>query len=106
MSDTQAVPVSSNILESFQRLAERPEIKKQTTTQSKIANLADSESFKALGEVIDIWIEQLQNIAINPQTDTPESVGFRYMASQVTIEYLKDVKNLPERYAKLQKESK
>lgn len=104
MKDLQAVPVPNSILESFQRLTERPVIKKQTTTQSKIANLADSDSFKALQEVIDVWIQELQSIPINPKTDTPESIGFRYMASQVAIEYLKDVKNLPKRYAELQKE--
>lgn len=101
MADLSAIP-TSNVFESFKKLTERPEIKKTTDRQDKIATLANSDGYKALCEVIDTWIESLRNIPIDPKTDDVESVGFRYLASQVTIEYLEDLKQMPERYKMLQ----
>lgn len=103
MSDTQAVP-AGGVLESFQKLTERPVIKQKTTSQSKIASLANSDGFRALQELIDTWIKDLENIPIDPTKDNVETVGFRCMASRVTIEYLKDLKNTPERYKELLKD--
>jgi hypothetical protein len=101
--DTSAIPGGA-VFESFQKLTERPVIKKEITKQSKIASLANSTAFKELQkEVIDTWIEDLRNIPVDPKTDTVETVGFRYLASQVTIEYLTRLRNMPELYAKLQK---
>jgi hypothetical protein len=99
--DTQAVPASGSIFETYQKLTERPVIKQETTRQAKIASLANSDSFKALQEAINQFIFNLEEIPINPKEDTPESVGFRYLASKVAIEYLKEVKNLPQRYKEL-----
>jgi len=96
--DTNAIMPESGVFESFKKLTERPEIKKSTTRQQKIASLANSTAFKALQEVIDGWIENLQDIPVDPNKDDVTSVGFRYLASKVTREYLTDIRNLPERY--------
>lgn len=102
MSDVSAIPGGA-VFESFERLTERPIIKKETTRQSKIASLVNSDGFKALQEVIDRMIADLQDIPVDPKTDTPESVGFRYLAAKVTIEYLTDIRDLPKRQAELAK---
>ena len=101
MSDTQALPASSSIFDSFKKLTEKPVIKKEITKKDRIASLANSDSFKELQEVIDVWIDSLENIPIDPNTDTVESIGFRYLASRVTVDYLTDLRNMPERYAKM-----
>ena len=100
--DTSALPGGA-VFDTFQKLTEHPTIKKKTTKQGKIATLANSSAFKAYQEVIDTYISELENIPVDAKSDTVESVGFRYLASKVTIDYLKDLRDMPERYAKLQK---
>lgn len=104
MSDIEAVQSQQSVFESFDKLTKRPEIKKQVTKQGKIASLANSDSWKALQEVIDDYIKSIENINIDPVKDTVEAVGFRYLASRATIEYLRDIRNLPERYKALLKD--
>lgn len=100
--DTEAVPTGA-IFESFKRMTDLPIVDKETTRQSKIASLASSDGFKSLQEVIDRWINDLRNIPIDPQKDTVEAVGFRYLASQVAIEYLTNLRDMPERYREINK---
>lgn len=100
MSDTSAIPGGA-VLEGFQKLTERPVIKEESKRQSKIASLATSDGFKAIQEVIDMWIEDLKNIPVDPKKDDVNSIGFRYLASKVTIEYLTDLRNMPDRYKKI-----
>lgn len=102
MSDISAIPAQNNVFESLQKLVDKPVIKKSTDRQSKIASLANNDGYKALCEVIDMWVESLRNIPIDPKTDDVTSVGFRYLASQVTIDYLEDLKQMPERFRALQ----
>ena len=97
MSDLSAVPPGS-ILESFQKLTEKPVIKKEIQKSSRLASLANSSAFKELQQQIDSWINDLKDPKIDPKTDTVESIGFRCLASKVTIEYLESVRNLPERH--------
>jgi hypothetical protein len=97
----EALPASGSIIDTFKKLTEKKAIKKEITNRDKIASLANSDSFSALVDDINEKIEALRNIPINPLTDTPESVGFRYLASQVTIEYLTEIRDLPERYLKM-----
>lgn len=97
--DVSAVP-AGGLLDSFTKLTEKPVIKKKTTSQDKIATLANSDAYKALQEVIDAYIENLENIPVDPKDDVA-LIGYRYMASRVTIEYLKDIRDLPERYKKI-----
>ncbi len=100
MPDTEAIPGGA-VFDSFKKLVERPSVKQEITKQKKIASLAGSDSFKALKEVIDYFIADLRNIPVDPKKDTVESVGFRYLVSQVTIEYLTDIRDMPERYKKV-----
>lgn len=100
MSDTEAIPGGA-VFDSFKKLVNRPAVKQEITKQKKIASLVGSDSFRALREVIDYYISDLQKIPVDPKTDTVESVGFRYLVSQVTIEYLTDIRDMPERYKKL-----
>lgn len=101
MSNDQALPASSAIFDTYKKLTEKPVVKKEITKQDRIASLANSDSFKELQQVIDMWIESLKNIPIDPQKDTVESVGFRYLASDVTINYLQDLRDMPDRYLKM-----
>lgn len=100
MSDLSAVPAGA-VLDTFQKVIESKVIKEEMTSQKQIASLANSDGFKALQEVIDRYISLLQNIPIDPKTDSPESIGFRYLASRVAIEYLQEVRDLPDRQANL-----
>lgn len=102
-NNIEAIPGGA-VLESFQKLTERPVITKETKRQGKIASLANSDGFKALQEVIDSWIEDLKNVPVDPKKDDVNSIGFRYLASRITIEYLTDLRNLPQRYAEILKE--
>jgi len=104
MNDTSAIP-SGAVLDSFSKLIEKPVIKKQSAIQDKIANLVNSDNWKAMQEVIDQWIESLSNIPVNPNEDSVESVGFRYLASKVTVEYLTDLKNMPQRFTDMKKQA-
>jgi UDP-N-acetylglucosamine:LPS N-acetylglucosamine transferase len=104
MSDVEAIPAGA-VFETYKKLTDLPVIKQETTRQSKIATLASSDGFKAVQEMIDQWINDLRNIPIDPQKDTVESVGFRYMASKVTIEYLESIRNMPERYKEINKQN-
>lgn len=102
MNDLSAVPGGA-VFDSFQKLIENPIIKKETTNQDKIASLVNSDGFKAIQEVIDGMIANLQEIPIDSKVDTPESIGFRYLASRVTVEYLQEIRDLPNKQAKLTK---
>lgn len=102
MGDVSAIPGGA-VFETFEKLTERPVIKKVTTSQTQIASLVNSDGFKALQEIIDRSITSLKDIPVDPKTDTPESVGFRYLASRVAIEYLQELRDLPQRQAELLK---
>lgn len=104
MSDVQAIPGGA-VMESFQRLTESAVVKRETTKQSKIASLVNSDGFKAVQEVINQMIDDLRDIPIDPKTDTPDSIGFRYLASKIAIEYLTSVRDMPERQSTLLKSS-
>ena len=100
--DTQAIP-GGDVLSSFERLMQQPEVKKTSTAQSKIASLANSDGWAELKKVIDTWIESLEHLPVDPKTDDVTTIGFRYLASRVTIEYLKDLRGMPERLREIQK---
>lgn len=101
-SNIEAIPASSSgIMDSFQRLIEKPAVKQVTTRQSLIASLHNAESWQALCETIDLWLEDLRQLPVDPLKDDVTSVGFRYLASRIAIEYLTTLKDMPERYKKL-----
>jgi hypothetical protein len=100
---SEAIMPTTGVFESFKKLTDRPVIKQETSRQSKIASLANSDAFKALQEVIDQWIQHLEDIPVDPAKDDVTSVGFRYLASKVTKEYLTDLRNMPARYKELLK---
>jgi len=53
--------------------------------------------WEALKELIDKRINALERLfTINSETDTPESIGYRYMALQNVIQHLKSIKEFPE----------
>lgn len=99
-NDTEAIPGGA-VFETFKKLVDLPSVKKEVTQQNKIASLAGYDGFKAYKEVFNYYINELRNIPIDPKKDTVNSVGFRYLASQVAIEYLETLRDLPDRYKKL-----
>lgn len=101
MADEQAIHAGSDaIFASFKKLQEKPVIKKEISHREKLARLAGSDDWKAVIEVIDRYILQLEALPLNTENETVEAVGFRYLASRVTIDYLKDIRDLPERTKK------
>lgn len=105
MSDVSAVSFSASnpIMEMYRELTEEPAIKNVTEQDKKTASLANSDGFKALQQYIDQQIEFLSDISVDPAKDTPETVGFRYLATSVTVQYLKIIRDLPEHTAEMLK---
>lgn len=91
---------SDSIFASYKKLQQRPEIKKEISKSDRLASLSTSDDWKALQEVIDAHIQQLTDLRSVSPEDTVEAVGFRYLASQIAIEHLKEIRNLPDRVNK------
>jgi hypothetical protein len=54
-------------------------------------------AWDALKELIDKRVKMLEQLfTINSETDTPESIGYRYMALQNVIQHLNSIKEFPE----------
>ena len=101
-NNIEAIPGGA-VIDSFQKLVECPVIKEQSNKQEKISSLANSDGFSALQEVIDSFIKDLKDIPIDPKKDDVNSIGFRYLASRVAIEYLESIRDMPDRFAKILK---
>jgi len=91
---------SDAIFASYRKLQEKPQIKREKSRQERVSNLDKSDSWKAISETIDIYIQSLKDLRGITSNDTVEAVGFRFLASQLAIEYLENVKELPSRAAK------
>ena len=67
------------------------------SSDSLIMNLNGDDRWRAFQEVIQKRIEALESMdGIIDNTDTVESVGFRYLAIRTTIAHLKWMMKLPE----------
>lgn len=101
MGETAIHAGADTILPTYRKMAEQPVIKEAEGRKEKFARLADHEGWKEMELVINQFIEELKNIKVNPQTDTPESVGFRYLAADIAAGYLQEIINTPIRAKKL-----
>lgn len=91
---------ASNFFQTFQNITKNPEVTKKITQSEKIARLAHSDDWQAMEEAISLRIKFLKDQSYIKSGDTAESVGLRVLAAQVAIEYLEDIKNLPQLLAK------
>jgi hypothetical protein len=94
------LPGNISIFSSYRKMQERPEVKQKKSESEKIARLDRSESFRALRDVIDRRIADLRELRSITPNDSVEAVGFRYLASQIAIEYLEEIRDLPARKRK------
>mgnify|MGYP000850948335 CR=1 FL=1 len=95
MSEGAIVPGSDAIFASYKKLKDVPVIKHKATQSERLARLANSSNWKAMVEVIDSYILYLKELRSITEKDSVEAVGFRFLASQVAIEYLEKIKNGP-----------
>lgn len=104
MTETAIAPGSDAIFASYKKVLKRPEVKAKLTQKDRLARLASSSSWKEVVKIIDKYIEHLTELRSIDPKDTVEAVGFRFLASQVAIEYLRSIKSIPERAKKTIKE--
>jgi exopolysaccharide biosynthesis protein len=96
MEDSQALPVNP-VVRQFKRIQEdKPVKEEQADTYREIVQLANDPRWHQIQEVIGMRIKSLEAMFNVEVTDTPEQVGFRYMALKTVIGELEWVKNLPE----------
>lgn len=100
MSESAIAPGSDAIFASYKKLKDVPIVKHKVTQSERLARLATSSNWKALVEVIDDYILHLTELRSITENDSVESVGFRFLASQVAIDYLKRIKETPLRAKK------
>jgi hypothetical protein len=64
---------------------------------NEAVGLVGFPAWEALQKLIDVRIEALEKLfTINSETDTPESIGYRYMALTNVIQHLRSIRELPE----------
>jgi hypothetical protein len=102
-----AIHASSDaIVASFQEIKQNKNIAKAKEWQKSLSRLATNSDFKTLVKIIDEQIAGLESLRkFQYKSDTVESFGFRCMAAELVIEYLQEIKSLPERYKKLKDEA-
>jgi len=101
-NEQEAIHAGSDaIFASYHKMRERPEVKQVISKRERLARLANSHNWKAVKEVIDEYIQVLKELRSITPSDTVEAVGFRFLASQIAIEYLEDIRDLPERARKV-----
>lgn len=82
------------VFQQLKKVAEEEKV--ETENQSRIIELEGDERFELLKEQINLYIEGLRNsLADITRDSTVEEIGFRYLAVETTIAYLKTVRDLP-----------
>lgn len=100
MSETAIHAGSDAIFATFRKLQEKPEVKHEVSVRDQLARLEENIDRKAEVEFINKRIEQLKNFPID-KGDTVESLGFKYLATHLVIEYLEEIRDLPLRAKKV-----
>lgn len=76
-------PFAQNLLDEF-----TPEqIKEDKIRDESIYVLAQSSGWAEVKKVMDLWLEQLNDLNVDPK-DTVETVGYKYLAAQTAKQYL------------------
>ena len=101
MEDEAIHAGADSLFATQQKIVEKPQVKEEVTKNKSLARLADSDDWRVMVEEIDRLISHLKDLRAIGPTDTAESVGIRYLASVVAIDYLEDIKSLPERKKKI-----
>ncbi len=96
-----AIHFDSSVLTAFHKLKETPEVKKELRSSELAARLSELEEWEVVKKVIDDQITHLENMqGMFDPSDTVESVGFRFLAAQTAISYLKQIRDYPQTVAK------
>lgn len=74
---------------------------KEDEQMAHIISFKNDPRFEALKDVVEDWIEDLESMrGIIKDTDTPELIGYRFLAVQTATHFLRSVVNLPDAIAK------
>ena len=84
-----------SLFSNYERVQKDPKVKEKKTNTEKLARLSDNSDLTALIERIDEYIKHLQSLQVLEKGESIEAFGFRVLATNTTIEWLKRVKNLP-----------
>lgn len=92
-----AIPTKP-IVHIFRKLTEvRSDEEKAIAQDSYVAGLATDDRWKAYKRVVEQRIDALRSLeGMIDSSDTPETVGFRYLAVSVAIAHLKELISLPD----------
>ena len=88
------IPMSKNIMGAFKE-NEPEEPKLEQEKLEFIKGLSGDDRWEAFKKVIDDMESQYRNINL-VDSDTPESIGYKYLVSRTVIEVLEIIKNLPD----------
>lgn len=91
------------IFKSHQKLKKRPEVKETIDRKKRLARLYRSRDFKEFLTIVDSWISNLKKAPMQSSNDSIEAIGYRYLASSLTIEYLQLIESVPKRYYEQEK---
>lgn len=85
-------------------IKEIPDVETEKENDELISALYLDPRFTALKDYIDTMIDQLDRLeGIIEPTDSPETIGFRYMIARVAKSYLETVRDLPETLANVRR---
>lgn len=87
-------------------VTKKPKLEYKKRDENLILELADDERWGAIKKVIDMRIEYLKNL-LNPfsgqfiiEKDTPEMVGFKFLIVSAVIDFLINIRDLPDQIKK------
>ncbi len=98
------IPPLNQVLQTFKKIEEeKGEEEVLKDDQELIASLAGDSRWKAMQKVIMARIEALKEM-IDPfsgqplfdSTDTPETIGIKYLTVSMIVRYLKEIHDYPE----------
>ena len=88
-------------------VSKKPKSEFKPQDESLISQLADDGRWIAVKKAIDLKIEYLRNL-LNPfsgqfiiENDTPEMVGFKFLIVSAVIDFLTEVRDLPDTFRKV-----
>lgn len=91
-------------------MSKKPKAEYKKKDEDLIADLVNDQRWEAMKKVIDLRIEYLKNL-LNPfsnqfiiEKDTPEMIGFKFLIVSAVIDFLTEIRDLPEMIEKSGKE--
>lgn len=99
MFDQDPIPSvqGTDLIGAFRETAPKdPTAEAETRKLEFIKQLRDDDRWEALKDFIDDLIRQYKDVVL-VDSDTPETIGFKYLVSKRVVEVLELVKSLPDK---------